>query len=103
MIDNSRESDGPREKHYSIELPDREHLEKLGVKFMEDIGDVKFVHRPVEDMKMTPLLKNKKELAEKLSKEIKVIDLYETSKSKAIKRKPEKNNSKSHAAAVEKV
>lgn len=28
VIDNSRDADGPREKHHKIELSDREHVER---------------------------------------------------------------------------
>ncbi|CAB4132283.1 hypothetical protein UFOVP256_14 [uncultured Caudovirales phage] len=107
QIDNSREADGPREKHHSIELTDREHLERLGVKFSDDPLYVKFntelVYRPPEEGYLTPALKEKKALAEKITKDTKVIDLNEKSKSKTTKRKPKKNNSKSNAAAVAKV
>ena len=107
QIDNSREADGPREKNHSIELTDREHLERLGVKFNDPPSYVKFntdlVYRPPEEAQLTPALKEKKALAEKITKETKVIDLNAKSKSKTIKSKPKKNNSKSNSAAVEKV
>ena len=107
QIDNSREADGPREKHHSIELTDREHLERLGVKFNDPPSYVKFntelVYRPPEEAKLTPALKAKKALAEKITKDTKVIDLNEKSKSKTPKRKSKKNNSKPNAAAVAQV
>ena len=52
---------------------------------------------------LTPALKEKKALAEKITKDTKVIDLNEKSKSKTTKRKPKKNNSKSNEAAMAKV
>lgn len=133
QIDNSREADGPREKHHSIELTDREHLERLGVRFpTEPRLGVKFNsglgYRPPEETNLTPALKDKKALAEKIAKETNVIDIrnvplsipvnievpilekqiqekgmrsHEKVKSKSPKGKPKKDNSKANAAAVE--
>ncbi len=100
VIDNSREADGPREKHHTIELSDREHRERLEAKF------VYVPPPPVEDM--SPALKAKFNKARELTKDTKVIKLKEGKKnvgkkSKNSKKTATKNNPKSNPPAVAQV
>lgn len=100
VIDNSREADGPREKHHTIELSDREHRESFEAKL------VYVPPPPVEEM--SPALKEKFNKARELTKDTKVIKLKEgkknvRKKSKTSKKATAKTNSKSDAAAMAQV
>lgn len=105
VIDNSREADGPRERNYSIELSDREHLERLQPpKVSKEMEEAGFVYKPpIEEESMSLALKEKFEKARKLTKDTKAIKLGENnakSKSKSIKSKTKKNNPKSNKPAM---
>ncbi|CAB4133896.1 hypothetical protein UFOVP264_60, partial [uncultured Caudovirales phage] len=68
-IDNSREVDGPREKHQTIELSDKEHMERLQ-------AATKLVYRPPPPVEeMSPEMKKKYEKAVEITKENNVIKL----------------------------
>lgn len=94
-IDNSREADGPREKHYSIELTDKEHRERLEA--------AKLIYKPPPPVEeMTPELKKKFEKAQELTKETKVIKLKESKKNvrktrKTTKKTAAENNPETNA------
>jgi len=110
-IDNSRESDGPREKHVSIEMTDQQHREKLEA--MKPTGmavkfNTSFVYRPPTPEEMSPECREKWELAEKLTKDTKVIKLKEGKKNvrktrKTTKKAATENNPESNATAVAQV
>lgn len=98
MIDNSREADGPREKHYSIELTDKEHMEKLEA--------TRLVYRPIpKEENMNPELKEKFDKARELTKDTKIIKLKEDNKnvrkkSQTSKKTAKKTNPKPNTTAV---
>jgi hypothetical protein len=101
VIDNSREVEGLREKHYSIELTDKEHMERLEA--------AKFVYKPPsKEGEMNPAQKDKFEKVRKITKDMKTINLKESNKNvkkknKNIKKAIVKNNSKSDSPAMAQV
>jgi hypothetical protein len=84
VIDNSREADGPRERDYSIELSDQEHLQRL---------------RPNTIINESPPIALNLEMPI-LEKAIKEGKKNAKSKSKSPKSKTKKNNSKSNKPAM---
>ena len=99
-IDNSREADGPREKHHSIEMSDKDHRESL---------EVKLVYRPPPpEEKMNPELKEKFKIARDLTKDTQVTKLKQGKKSERKENKnptskAKKNDSKSNGSTVAQV
>jgi hypothetical protein len=98
QIDNSREADGPREKHLRIELTDREHMEKLE-RFRPKLVYKSLIENSTLLDDSTPLGKKYKK-AKEFTKDTKVINLNEKDKSKSIKRNPRKANPKPDATAM---
>lgn len=104
VIDRSRESDGPRERHHSIELSDRDHLERLLPPIVsKELEEAGFIYKHPIQSEMPTELKEKFEKAKKITKDTKVIDSRKKdakSKSKIIKSKSKKTNSKSNRTTV---
>lgn len=105
VIDNSREADGPRERVHTIELSDKDHLERLlPPQVSKEMEDARFVYKPpVDEEAMSPALKEKFEKARKITKDTKVIDLRKKDvrkKSKTSKKTAAKNNTKPNKPAM---
>ena len=112
QIDDCREKSHQRERHTSIELSDREQLERLGVRFTFNAAEldreVKLVYKPpvTDEESMSPALKKKLETARNITKDTQVIDLRKKDakiKSKSTSRKPKKDNSSCNIPAMESV
>lgn len=89
VIDNSREADGPRERHYHIELSDKEHLERISPPMIsKETRNAGFVYKPpvADDDSLSPALKAKFEIARNPTKDTNASKSKSKSpKSKAVK------------------
>ncbi len=101
----------PRERDHTIELSDKEHLEKLRpissepLKVSKEFEEAGLIYkRPGnQEDSMSPALKEKFELARKLCKDTQIIDLKDSnakSKSKSAKSKSKKVSAKSNKTAM---
>ncbi len=90
QIDPSRESKQQRERHYSIELSDQDHLAKLSPQITrgDELEKDGFIVRLSKDIPLTP----QKEVVKN-----------EKSKSKSPKSKPKKVPAKSNKAAMARI
>lgn len=98
QIDPFREENLSIEKNLTIELSDREHLERLYPQVTKKMAEAGFIYRPhaSEDSNMTECLKKKFEKAKQITKDTKTINLRKEdapSKSKSIKKKSTKIDS----------
>jgi len=81
----NREEEPQRERHLTIELSDRDHLIKM--------------RPPIDESSMSDSLKEKLWKARRIAKDTKVVDLRkkdEKNKSKSIAKKPKKVHTKSN-------
>ena len=96
------EKEFPREKHDTIELSDREHADRMFVKFNSNATALLNNGTVGVIVSEPPPIPMKLEMPE-LEKAIREGKKNAKGKSKSPKRKPKKNNSQPHAPAVETV
>lgn len=100
QTDPSRESHIERER-CCIEMSDQEYLERLMLS--REMLDAGYVFNPPDESTMSPALKEKFELAKKLTKEILPRKKDEKNKNKVSKKTTKKVHSKSNSPTVESI